>query len=159
MSKIIFYCAASVLALTACASNEDRRQAAELTRAQTLVDQAQQAGAQQFASADLEAARNKLEMAQNKHTGEDAAERLAQEAAADANVALARTRAMKSQQALNQVNAGHDSLRQETTQQSSRDSGSTVPMTEAPAPTTTMPSSITESPPVQPGAQQTPPRT
>src|SRR5262249_40452173 len=117
MAKIILYCAASVLALTGCATEERHQQVAEVRRAQTLVDQAQQAGAQQFAAADLEAARNKLQVAQNKHTDDGAAQRMAAESAADAEVAIARSRAAKAQQALTQVNAGHESLREETTQE------------------------------------------
>src|SRR5262245_24398113 len=116
MAKITLLCAASLLALAGCASAP--RQVAESTRAHTLVDQAEQAGAQQFAAADLEAARNKLQQADDKHTDHDLAVRLAQEAAADAEVAAARTRAAKAQQALAQVNAGSDTLRQETATQS-----------------------------------------
>jgi hypothetical protein len=113
MSKTILYCAATVLALTGCASEERHQQIADTSRAQTMVDQAEQAGAQQFAAADLEAARNKLQVAQNKKTDDEVAQRMAQEAAADAEVAVARTRAAKAQQAVTQVSAGHESLRQE----------------------------------------------
>jgi hypothetical protein len=62
-------CIASALALAACASDE-HRQVAELSRAHTLVEQAQQAGAQQYAGADLEAANNKLpcEWPQRRHS-------------------------------------------------------------------------------------------
>jgi hypothetical protein len=153
MAKIIMYCAASLLALTGCATEEKHRQVAELSRAQTLLGQAEQSGAQQYASADLEAARNKLETAQNKKTDDEVALRLAQESAADAEVAMARTRAAKAQQALNQVSAGSETLRQE----SSRQSGSMAPTTSAPPSTSdTMPSTITEPPPAQPGAQPPP---
>ena len=107
-------CIASALALAACASDE-HRQVAELSRAHTLVEQAQQAGAQQYAGADLEAANNKLRMADNKKTDEEVALRLATEASLDAQVALQRTRAAKAELALAQVNAGSDTLRDETT--------------------------------------------
>jgi hypothetical protein len=105
------FCAAAVLALGACAT--PRHEVAEVARAHTLVDQAEQAGAQQYASADLEAARNKLQQANDKRTDHDDAVRLADEAGADAEVAIARARAGKAQAALAQVNAGNDTLRQE----------------------------------------------
>jgi len=107
-------CIASALALSACASDE-HRQVAELSRAHTLVEQAQQAGAQQYAGADLEAANNKLLVADNKKTDEEVALRMATEASLDAQVALQRTRAAKAELALAQVNAGSDTLRDETT--------------------------------------------
>lgn len=119
MSKIILYCAAAAMALTGCASTEEHRQVAVVARAQTLVDQAEQSGAQQFAAADLEAARNKLQMAQNKHTDDERAVRLAEESSADAQVAIARAHAAKAQQAQSQVNAGSETLRQEATAPSS----------------------------------------
>ena len=145
MTKTIFYCAAAALALTGCATSEEHRQVAEVTRAQTLVDQAEQGGAQQFAAADLEAARSKLQMAQNKHTDDEDAVRLAQESAADAEVALARSRAGKAQQALTQVNAGHESLRQETNNEPSSPAQQSTPTAEPPeAPPPTPP--IAEQP-------------
>jgi hypothetical protein len=110
--KALFY-AVGALPLLALATSP--HPAAELARAHTLVDQAEQAGAQQFASSDLEAARNKLQRAEGKHTDRDLAVRLADEAAVDAEVAAARTRAAKAQSALTQVNAGTESLRHEAT--------------------------------------------
>lgn len=142
MSKIILYSAASVLALTACAT-EEHRQIAEVSRAQTLVDQAEQSGAQQFASADLEAARNKLQAAQNKHTDDEAAMRLAEESSIDAEVAVARTRAAKAQQAVTQVNAGSETLRREA---NTEPSSSTQP-----------PPPAVQTPPAPPIAQEPPP--
>jgi hypothetical protein len=109
MRTIIVLAVAS--ALGACGS--EPRQIAEVSRAHTLVEQAEQSGAQQFAAADLESARNKLRQADDKRTNDELAMRLAQEASIDAQVAAARTRAAKAEQALTQVNAGSESLRQE----------------------------------------------
>jgi len=125
MSKIIIYGAACVLALAACATPP--HQVAETSRARALVEQAEQSGAQQFASADLEAARNKLQVAQDKHTDDEVAVRMAQESAADAEVALARSRAGKAQQALSQVSAGSATLRQEANRPDQPASGSPPP--------------------------------
>jgi 2-hydroxychromene-2-carboxylate isomerase len=111
MSKTILFCGAVALAMAGCAS--EPHQVAELARAQTLVEQAEQGGAQQFAPADLQAARDKLQQAQQKHTDDEVTVRLAQEAALDAQVAAARTRSAKAEQALAQVNAGSETLRQE----------------------------------------------
>ena len=112
MRNMIFLAIASALGLSACGT--EPRQIAELSRAHTLVEQAEQAGAQQFAPADLDSARNKLQQAEQKHTDDELAARLSQEASIDAQVALARTRAAKAEQALAQVNAGSETLRQET---------------------------------------------
>ena len=115
--------AAVVLALGACAT--PRHEVAEIARAHTLVDQAEQSGAQQYASADLEAARNKLQQATNDHTDHDDAVRLADEASADAEVAIARTRAAKAQAALAQVNSSNDTLRQEASRSQDAAAGAT----------------------------------
>jgi hypothetical protein len=150
MAKIILYCAASVLALTGCATEERHRQVADVARAQTLVEQAEQGGAQQYAAADLEAARNKLQVAQNKKTDDEVAQRLAVESAADAEVAVARTRAAKAQQAVTQVNAGHETLRQEATvEQSATSPSSTMPPSPPPGalPSTTPPIGDQPQPP------------
>lgn len=115
MSKTLLYCVASALAIGGCAS--ERQPTVEISRARSLIDQANQTGAQQFAAADIEAAHNKLQQAEAKHTDHDVAKRLADEASIDAEVATARTQAGKAQQALNQVEAASDTLRQETAAQ------------------------------------------
>ena len=100
------------IALAACASGP--HPVAELSQAHTLIDQAEQAGAQQFSAADLDSARTKLQRAEQKDQKEDLALRLSQEASMDAQVALARTRLGKAEQALTEVNASIESLRKET---------------------------------------------
>ncbi|HEY4975222.1 MAG TPA: DUF4398 domain-containing protein, partial [Steroidobacteraceae bacterium] len=85
--------AAALLATVACAS--DPKPTADLVSAHTLVAQAEQSGAQQFASADLEAARSELQQAdQNARDKPALSIRLAQESSADAQLALAHTRAL-----------------------------------------------------------------
>ena len=100
------------LAMASCESGP--RPIAELSRAHTLVEQAEQAGAQQFAGADLDAARTKLQRAEQKDTRPEVALRLAEEAALDAQVAVARARVGKADQAVMEVNASTESLRKET---------------------------------------------
>jgi hypothetical protein len=102
-----------VILAAGCASSP--RPLVDLTQAHTLVQQAEQSDAQQFASADLEAARSKLREADAAAKDRpEVAIRLAQESSADADVALARTRAGKANQALADVNAGTATLRSET---------------------------------------------
>lgn len=107
------------------------RPSADLTQAHTLVDQAEQSGAAELASADLASARSKLQMAD--HDARDRPElsiRLAQEASVDARVAIARTNAAKAQTALHDVNAGTQTLRNET-DRASPDSSMPTPSTPA----------------------------
>ena len=103
----------AALALTGCASVPTPT--AELAQAHSLVDEAEQSGAPQYASADLAAARSKLQQADLDAKKEpQRANDEAQEASADARVALARTNAAKAQAALRDVNAGTQTLQNET---------------------------------------------
>jgi hypothetical protein len=105
--------AAAIAALASCASGP--RPDADLAGAHTLVSQAEQSGAQQFDSADLEAARSELRQADQDAKDQPViAIRLAQQSSADAELALARTRAAKAEQALMQVNSGTATLQRES---------------------------------------------
>jgi len=120
----------ALIAAAGCASAP--KPTAELVQAHSLVDQAEQSGAPQFASADVAAARSKLQQADleaQKHP--ELSLRSAQEASVDARVALARTNAAKAQAALRDVNAGTQTLRKETERQSdmSMPSSSSAPST------------------------------
>jgi PBP1b-binding outer membrane lipoprotein LpoB len=110
---------------------------AELSQAHTLIQQAEQSDAQQFASADLEAARSKLREADARANDQpDVSIRLAQESSVDADLALARTRAAKANQALADVNAGTATLRSETRRSEINSEANQViaPATAAPLP-------------------------
>jgi hypothetical protein len=113
MSVRLALTSAALLAAAGCADN---RPVPEVAAAHALVSQAEQGDAAQFASADLESARSKLQQADDfQHNGKpEMAARLAQESSADAEVALARVRAIKSEQALADVNAGTQTLRNES---------------------------------------------
>jgi hypothetical protein len=104
---------AAVLASVSCASGPPPN--ADLVGAHTLVAQAEQSGAQQYASASLEAARSELQQADQVAKDKPVlAIRLAQESSVDAQLALARTRAVKAEQSLREVNSGNASLQSES---------------------------------------------
>ena len=136
MVKTILLSTVLALAVSGCATN---RRPVEAASAQSLVNQAEQAGAQQFAAADLEAARNKLQQADDPRTDHDVAVRLATEAAIDAQVASARTQAAKAEQSLAQVNAGSETLRQETTNQAQESTPQPQPLSTQPPDSTNQP--------------------
>jgi hypothetical protein len=106
--------ATALLAVAGCATTP--RQIPEAAAAHALISQAEQSDAPQFASADLESARSKLRLAeQDAQDGKPVlAAQLAQESSTDAEVAMARTRAIKAEQALAEVNAGTQTLHNET---------------------------------------------
>jgi hypothetical protein len=88
----------------------------EMTRAKTLVEQADRAGAQRYAAADLQRAHDELSNAE-KANGEkkyDDARRYAESAEADADVASARASAGEAEQAAHEIMQGNDTLRQES---------------------------------------------
>ena len=128
--------AAAALAVTvSCASGPKPN--ADLVAAHTLVSQAEQSGAQQYASASLEAARSELRQAdQDAKDKPVLALRLAQESSVDSQLALARTHALKAEQALREVNSGTATLQSESER-------------EHPAPAAPMPPAGTAAPQYQ----------
>jgi hypothetical protein len=104
---------AAMLLIGGCASTPPP--VAELASAHTLVAQAEQSDAPRYDSADLAMAQEKLQQADaSAKDNSPAAARLAREASVDAQLALARTRANKEQDALTQVNATLQALQSET---------------------------------------------
>lgn len=112
--------AAATLLVAAASCSSGPKPTADLAEAHTLVSQAEQSGAQQFASINLEAARSELRQADQDAASDKPvlATRLAQEASVDAELALARTRSAKAEQALRQVDSGTATLRSESERQS-----------------------------------------
>ncbi|HEX4375519.1 MAG TPA: DUF4398 domain-containing protein [Steroidobacteraceae bacterium] len=102
----------ALLILAGCATTP----VPEVAAARALVTQAEQSDTTQFASADLESARSKLNQAAGyEKAGKPVlAEQLAKESEADSEVAMARTRAIKAEKDLNDVNAGTQTLRSES---------------------------------------------
>jgi hypothetical protein len=88
----------------------------EMTRAKALIEQADKAGAQRYAAADLQRAHDELGNAE-RAIGEkkyDEARRYAESAEADADVATARASAGEAQRAAHEVMQGNETLRQES---------------------------------------------
>lgn len=102
------------VALGGCASHPPAP-VAELTRAHTLVGQAQASDAPRYDSVDLAAAQDKLQQADaDAQSNPMLADQLAHEASVDAELAMARTRARKAQESLGQVNDSLAALREQT---------------------------------------------
>jgi|SRR6185437_1286752 len=90
---------------------------ADLSRAHALVAQAQTSDAPRYDSVDLTAAQDKLQQADTEAQSRPVlAGQLAQEASADAELSIARTRARKARESLGQVNESLAALRQQTSQ-------------------------------------------
>lgn len=106
---------ALVLAVTAGCATEGPPPQAELTRAQTLVDQADKGPAQHYAAADLQRAHEELTAASSAESARhyDVARSYAESAAADADLAAARGQAGEAQKAAREVNSGNEQLRTE----------------------------------------------
>ena len=101
--------------LVACAT-EGPPPSEELTRARAVVEQADRAGAQRFAAADLQRAHDELSNAEKSNAEHkfDEARRYAQSAEADADVATARASDADAQRAAREVAQGNETLRQES---------------------------------------------
>ena len=103
-----------ILFVASCAGSPERP-VVELTRAKTLVDQAEKSGAPRFAAAELERARNKVAAAESAASNgeQETARRLATEAALDAEYASALASAGEAKQAEEEIQKSVESLRDE----------------------------------------------
>lgn len=110
---------AAVLAISAatvgCAT-QGPKPTEEMTRARTLVEQADRSGAQRYAAADLQKAHDELSNADRANADKkyEEARRFAEAAAADADVASARSAAGEAQQAARELAKSNETLRQES---------------------------------------------
>jgi membrane-bound lytic murein transglycosylase len=109
---------AAVTAIAACAAAPERP-AAEMSRAQTLIEQAEEQGAQEFAAADLERARQKLRQAETAVNDDEMAEarRLAAEAAIDAEFAAVKAKSGEARKAADEIDRSLESLREEASRE------------------------------------------
>jgi len=109
--------AAAVVVVMASACASEKMPTEQLAVATKAIDAAVQAGATQYAAADLAVAREKLQRAQNgAQTSTLSAAQvayLAQEAEADANLAHAEAQAGKANAAVQATQADLDALREE----------------------------------------------
>ena len=113
-----FLIAAAVgLLSVGCASAP--RPTAELTRARTLIEQAEKSGAQRYAAVELDSARNKLREADAlaKQGENDTARARANEASAAAELAVARTSSGEAQKSAQDVQKSTDALQREATRE------------------------------------------
>lgn len=111
---LIVVVAIGLSAIAGCASTGERP-AAQLATAQANIEQAQQAGANQHAAQPLSSAREKLAAAQAAVSRDEmlVAERLAKEAALDAELAGAMARNRKAELAVEELNETIEVLRDE----------------------------------------------
>ncbi len=115
------------------------RPTAEITRARTLIEQAEKAGAQQYAAVELDQARNKLRLADaanNERKNEEARAR-ANEAAADAELAMARTNSGEAKKSADEVQNSTDTLRREAERNEANQAATLPAPAPAPEPTPT----------------------
>lgn len=92
----------------------------EMSRAKTLIEQAEQSGGQQYAAVEIQSARDKLQTAeQASGKGKnDVAQRLATEASLDAQLAVAKTSSGKSKASAAEVSESVETLRREASRNS-----------------------------------------
>ena len=111
---VIIATLATASVLAGCAS-QGPRPTEEITRARTLVNQAEQANAQRYAPAEMQAARSKVEGANDAaDEGQNiTARRLASEAALDAQLASARSASGEAQRAAKELAESTEQLRRE----------------------------------------------
>ena len=108
-----FLVAAAIGLLSAgCATNQP---SPEIVRAQTLIEQAEKAGARQYAADQLDSARDKLRLATaaQRDGKEDEARARANEASADAQLAQSRAQSGVAQKSAAEVQRGTDVLQRE----------------------------------------------
>ena len=104
---------ASLLA-AGCASGPDIVDTG-IARAEATIENASGTGAAEFASTELESAREKLVQAKlaEEQGDEERAARLAEEAEVDAQVAMARAELAEAEEAVREVREGTETLRRE----------------------------------------------
>jgi hypothetical protein len=131
--------------LAACASTPPPTE--KFALAESAIQRAERAGAQQAAPGELGAAREKLQRAQGVAAKDaDAAARLAEESESDATLAESRAQAQRSKNALATVEPSLEALREEAARGSTAGSTTGAPATGAPAPS----SDATPLPPSRP---------
>jgi hypothetical protein len=102
--------------IVAACSSAPQRPTEDMTRARTLIEQAEKAGAQRYAAVELESARDKLAQADTaaQDGKQDIANQRAAEAVAVAELANARTLSGEARKAAEEMQRGTEALRQET---------------------------------------------
>ena|SRR5258707_394858 len=116
LRPVITTAAAFLCVLAGGCATQGPQPTEEMTRARTLIQQADTSGAQRYAAADLQRAHDELNNADkaNAEKKYDDARRYAESAAADADVAAARAAAGEAQHAAHEVAQSNETLRQES---------------------------------------------
>lgn len=114
--------AAAVLLAAGCGGTAERPDQ-DLARAEAGISQAEQGGAEQYGAIELQSARDKLERARAAVAEEEmaTAERLAEQAALDADLAAARTRSGKAELAVKELENSIAVLREELARSRARE--------------------------------------
>ncbi len=109
------FCIAIALAALAGCATHTQRPTSEIARAQTLIDEAEKAGAQTYSAAQLDQARTKLQEADNadRKGKYDIARARATEAGADAELAVALASSGAAQRSAEEVQQSTQTLRDE----------------------------------------------
>jgi hypothetical protein len=114
----------SALALGACTvgagcASQPPVPSEQITKARTLVEQADKSNAQRYAAADLQRAHDELSNADKAVSERKYADarRYAEDAQVDADLASARASSGEAQRAAQEINRGMDSLQQESQRQ------------------------------------------
>lgn len=104
----------AIFAVVACVSTPAEPDES-LARAAALIEQAEQSGAREYASAELESARERLALAHAATDDKDhvLARQYAEEAELDARLASAKIRSAKAENAADEITDGLEILRQE----------------------------------------------
>jgi hypothetical protein len=113
-STLIASSLTAALVVAGCAGAPERP-TADMTRAQTLIDQAEKQNSREFAAAEIERARQKLSAAERAEADgrEDEADRLAAQAALDAEFAAAKAASSEARKAADELDRSIQTLRQE----------------------------------------------
>ncbi len=159
MSRLVLITTAVACGLAACAS-EGPRPTEQLTRAHTLVDQADKAQAQRYAAADIQRAHDELSQADSadRNGKFNEAKAFAESAAVDADVAAARTQAGEAQHAVHEVAQSNASVAQESERAGDAAASSSNPPPPPPPPPARLDSypAAPPAPPPPPDSQATP---
>ncbi len=124
---VLISAAALACVLASGCASEGPEPREEMSKARTLVDQADKADAQRYAAADVQRAHDELTSAERNDSAKkyNEARADAESAAADADLATARASAAAEQHAATEVTRGNNALRQET--QRDADAGTALP--------------------------------
>jgi hypothetical protein len=149
MSRPLLLSALLVPVLTVACATEGPQPTEQLTRARTLVQQADKAQAQRYAAADLQKAHDELTQAETA-SGQghfDAARDLAESAAVDADVASAKESAGEATHATEEVRRSNATLAHESARADQAEANGQMPAPPPPPPANTLPAPNPDSPP------------